>query len=158
MWDFEIDETVKEIFPKYKYALKYIGVDFEREDVQETLTDCVVGMEEAFQATIGYWFWTKKNNLDFEHPSAFLIKAINNQWKPINWDDDYLNNPNFKSLGMRWLEKASKVLGTEKINYLVADISENKYGQEYIFFGSGKSLSVDTANRLDLEKILNEYS
>lgn len=108
--------------------------------------------------TIGYWFWTKKNNLEFEHPNAFLIKALNNQWKPINWNDNYLNNPNFKSPGMRWLEKATDILGTEKINYLVADISENKYGKEYILFMSGKSLSVETANRLDLEKILSEYS
>ena len=149
MWNFEIDETVKDILHKYMYALEYIGVDFEREDVQEAMTDCVIGLEEALQASIGYWFWTKNNNLEFEHPNAFLIKALNNQWKPINWNDNYLNNPNFKSPGMRWLEKATDILGAEKINYLVADISENQYGKEYILFTSGKSLSVETATRLD---------
>ena len=74
--DYEIDEVTKEIFNKYKHALAYIGVDFDREDVREAVISCAQGMEGVFQRTIEYWLWTKKNNQQLEYPSAFLIKAL----------------------------------------------------------------------------------
>ncbi len=36
----ELDEITKEIYRRYKPALKYIGVDFSREDVQEAISYC----------------------------------------------------------------------------------------------------------------------
>ncbi|MEC4814984.1 MAG: hypothetical protein SAK29_17140, partial [Scytonema sp. PMC 1069.18] len=50
-------EIKDEIFDKYKYALAYIGVDFNREDVQEALLNSVEGFEDALRATIAYWYW-----------------------------------------------------------------------------------------------------
>jgi hypothetical protein len=152
--DFEIDEVTQEIFEKYKYALAYIGVDFEREDVQNAVIDCSYGMEEAFQTTISYWIWKQNNNQEFEFPSAFLIAALSNQWKPYDWKDEYLNNPNFKSPSQLWWEEAAVVWGAELRNTLVADVSEDKQGSIKILFLSGKTLSLRTAKAWGWERVL----
>lgn len=153
----EIDEITQEIFHLYKYALAYVGVDFDREDVQEAVFNFTYGMEEAFQATISYWVWKKKNNQEFEYPSAFLIDALSEQWKPYGWKDEYLENPNFKSPGQRWWEEAAAVWGASMRNALVADVTENNAGYEYILFFSGKTLSLRTAKVWGWEKVL-EYA
>ena len=72
----EIDEVTKAIFNKYKHALAYIGVDFDREDVRDAVISCAQGIEGVFQSTIEYWLWTKQNNQKLEYPSAFLIKEL----------------------------------------------------------------------------------
>jgi hypothetical protein len=114
-------------------------------------------MEEAFQATISNWVWKKKNNQQLEYPSAFLIAALREQWKPYGWKDEYLENPNFKSPGQRWWEEAAAVWGASVRNALVADATENKAGYEYILFFSGKTLSLRTAKVWGWEKVL-EYA
>jgi hypothetical protein len=102
-------------------------------------------MEEAFQATISYWMWKKDNGEEFEHPSAFLIKALSLNWKPISWSDNYLENPEFKSPCQLWWEKAASQWGKEVRDRLVADVSENESGEEYIYFLNGKRLSLRAA-------------
>lgn len=153
----EIDEITQEIFQKYKCALNCIGVNWEREDVQDAVVGCSSGIEEAFQATISYWLWTKKNNQKFEHPSAFLIKALNEQWKPIVWKEENLDNPNFKSPCQRWWEEAASAWGRELRNSLIADVAENNSGYEYIWFRSGGTLSLRLAKRWGWQKVL-EYA
>ncbi|MGK7873673.1 MAG: hypothetical protein AB4426_10300 [Xenococcaceae cyanobacterium] len=155
--DLEIDSITREIFQKYKYALVYIGVDFSREDVQLAIADCSYGMEEAFQATISYWLWKKKNNQEFEYPSAFLIAALNDQWKPFHWTDEYLDNPNFKSPCQRWWEEAAVAWGTDVRNELVADVAETDSGYEYVLFRSGKTLSLRIAKVWGWQRVL-EYA
>ncbi|MCU0518448.1 MAG: hypothetical protein MUC60_16590 [Oscillatoria sp. Prado101] len=54
-----LEEDPIEILRSSKYALIYIGVDWGREDVKEALENCIDGMEDALQATIGYWKWKK---------------------------------------------------------------------------------------------------
>jgi hypothetical protein len=153
--DIEIDELVKEIFNQYKYALAYIGIDFEREDVQDALSSCLVGMEEAFQATIDYWFWKRKIQEEFEYPNAFLIKALNEQWKPKNWQDAYLDHPAFKSPCQLWWEEAAEAWGADLRNQLVADVRETENGSEEIVFMSGRTLGLRRAKAWGWQKVLD---
>ena len=48
----EIDEVTLGVFDKYKYALAYIGVDLDREDVQDAVIDCNQGTEPPLCANI----------------------------------------------------------------------------------------------------------
>ncbi len=153
---YNIDEITIEVFDKYKYALASIGVNFEREDVQELISSSSNGMEEAFQTTIEYWGSKKIKKEKFEHPSAFLIKALAENWKPNNWSDKYLENSEFKSPGLRWLEEGACQVGREVIDHLVADVFESSSGEEYILFFSEKTLSLRAAKRMGLERVL-EY-
>ena len=153
---YEIDDITIEIFDKYKYALAYIGVDFNRDDVREVISSSYYGIEEAFQATIRYWMWKKGKGEEFEHPSAFLIKALSLNWKPIGWSDNYLENPEFKSPCQLWWEEAASQWGREVRDRLVADISENKSGEEYIYFFNGKTLSLRAALNMGFPRVL-EY-
>ncbi len=149
-----IDEITQEIFNKYKYALAYIGVNFERSDVQSAIINCFFGMEDAFQATISYWYYVQNNNQKLEYPSAFLIEALNNNWKPKNWREEYLNNPNFKSPCLRWWDEAAQRWGTDVRNSLIADVGEDTYGHERILFRSGEKLSLRVAKVWGWERVL----
>jgi hypothetical protein len=151
----DLDEIAREILRKYKPALNHIGVDFNREDVIEAIVNCYFGLEEAFQATIDYWMWKQQLEEKLEYPNAFLIKAINGNWKPKAWQDKHLNNPNFKSNCQLWWEEAEKIWGKELRDRLVADVSETDSGYEYILFFSGRELFLNIAKLRDWEWILD---
>jgi len=151
----ELEKLTQEILRKYKSALSYIGVDFFREDVQDAINNCSEGMETAFQSTIAYWYWKKKHNEEFEYPNAFLIAALDNFWQPYEWNDEYLNHPNFKSTGQLWWEKAGEMWGKNVRDSLVADVGENANGEEYILFMSGVSLPLKIAHVWGWERVLN---
>ena len=146
----EIDEVTLDIFDKYKYALAYIGVDFDREDVQDAVIDCSQGMEEAFQATIVYWQWKSKQKEDF-YPSAALIDALNKSWKPKYWQEEYLNNPNFKSPYTLWWEQVGEKWGNDVRNQLIADVHDTGH----IEFMSGDKLRFSVAEAWGWERVLN---
>jgi hypothetical protein len=148
--DFEI-EIKDEIFSKYKYALAYIGVDFEREDVQEALLNCIEGFEDAICATIAYWYWLTENSQPF-YANACLIQAIGQRWKSSYWKDEYLNNPNFKSPSFAWWEQAGKVWGQDLRNQIIADVNE-----DYILLRTGKRITFSVATRWSWER-LKEYA
>jgi hypothetical protein len=78
-----LDEIEQEIYRKYRHALKSIGVDLSREDIQETLINCNFGMEAAFQAVITYWKYKQQRQETF-YPSAALIQALNEHWQPCS--------------------------------------------------------------------------
>lgn len=157
VWDHEIDEAEKEVFNKYKYALAYIGVDFDREDVQDTLVAHLFTLEAACQTTISYWVWKKSNDEELEYPNAFFIDALRGQWKPLNWKDEYMDNPDFKSPCIRWWERSAQVWGTDLRNQLVADVYETDSGSEYILFRTEKTLSLRMAKVWGWQRIL-EYA
>ena len=153
--DYFLDETTIELFDKYKYALAYIGIDFEREDIRNAIVECTCGMESAFQATIGYWFWTQDRERLLEYPNAFLIDALFDQWKPYNWKDEYLDDPRFKSPCQLWWEQAGERWGTELRNSLIADVSEDEWGYEKIVLVSGHTIPLTQAQKWDWEKVLD---
>jgi hypothetical protein len=151
----ELDEIQREILRKYKTALSYIGVDFSREDVREAIIDTAIGLEAAFQAIISYWRWKQQHNEPLEYPSAFLIKALSNLWQPKDWQEEYLDNPNFKSLGQLWWEEAEEVWGRETRNYWVANFTETDTGEEYILFRSQKTLPLRLARVWGWQRVLD---
>ncbi|NEQ12060.1 MAG: hypothetical protein F6K63_01485 [Moorea sp. SIO1G6] len=153
----EVDPVTQEIFQQYKYALAYIGVDFDREDVQAAVIGCSQGMEPAFQTTISYWIWKQNNYEKFEYPSAFLIKALNQQWTPKSWSNEYLDNPKFKSPCQLWWEKAAEKLGKDVRNSLIADVAEKESGYQYILLMSGQTISLEIVNNWSWEKFY-EYA
>jgi hypothetical protein len=151
----ELDEITKEIIKKYKPALTSIGVDFSQEKVQEAIIDCIVELESAFQTIITYWLWKKQNQEKFEHPNAFLIKAIQENWTPFVWEDEYLNNPHFKSTCQLWWEEAGKIWSQDVRNKLVADVTENDLGEAYILFVSGRTMPLRLAKLWGWERVLH---
>lgn len=153
----ELDEITKEIYRKHRPALRHIGVDFSREDVQEAIIYCSVGIESAFQRVIEYWINLQKNNQKIDYPSALLIQALNNHWTPRNWRDEYLNNPRFKSPCLIWWEEAAKIWGTDIRNQLIADVNETDSGEEYILLATGEKISLKIANLRGWDWIL-EYA
>ncbi|MBR8835181.1 MAG: hypothetical protein DSM106950_14395 [Stigonema ocellatum SAG 48.90 = DSM 106950] len=148
-------EMKEEIFSKYKYALGYIGVDFEREDVQEALLDCIDGFEDAMRATIAYWYWLTENSQPF-YANACFLQAIGQRWDSRYWKDEYLDNPNFKNPSLVWWEEAGRVWGYDLRNQIIADVNIDEQG-EYILFHTGKRISFSVARRWGWER-LREYA
>lgn len=151
----ELDTEIKEILNQYKDALRYIGVDFAREDVQEALLSSYEGLESALQSVIAYWYQLQKKNQTLEYPSACLIAALSEGWQPVQWKPEYLDNPNFKSSCIIWWEKAAEVWGESIRNQLVADVIETDQGYEYILFTSGLILPLNLAQIWGWEKVLD---
>ncbi|MEC4886794.1 MAG: hypothetical protein SAL70_36615 [Scytonema sp. PMC 1070.18] len=146
-------EIKDEIFDKYKYALAYIGVDFNREDVQEALLNSVEGFEDALRATIAYWYWLEAKSETLDNPSLCLIKALCNHWDSRHWQDWYLDNPNFRNPGEIFWEQAGKALGFDLRNQIIADINSDNNGIESVMFRNGKALSLAAAKRLGWERL-----
>ncbi|MBD2682589.1 MULTISPECIES: hypothetical protein [Nostoc] len=156
LYDDDELEAKDEIFNQYKYALAHIGIDFYREDVQEIILKSIVGMEDALRATIAYWYWKQANSEEFEHPNAFLIKALQEQWKPYNWQDYYLDNSNFKNPCDQWWQDAALHWGYDFRNQWVVDINENDAGEIFIIFSTRNRLSLRVAKQWGWER-LKEY-
>ena len=119
----ELDDFEMEVFRIYKAALLYISVDFDREDVQDAITYCSFNLKDACRSAIEYYHSGK-----MQHPNAFLIKALNQGWKPWRWRDEWLEDPNFKSPCLLWWEEAGYELGVSKRNALIADVTEDERG------------------------------
>ena len=148
----ELDEFELEIFRIYKAALLHIGVDFDREDVQDAIVYCAFNLEDACRSTIEYFHSGK-----MQYPNAFLIKALNQGWKPWHWRDEWLEDPNFKSPCLLWWEEAAFALGVNKRNALIADVTEDERGQEYVLLTNGETLSLARAKSLGWERLI-EYA
>lgn len=149
-----LEDYQKEIFQKYKYALIHIGVDFGRQDVQEALETCHNGLEDALKATISYWKWKKET---LEYPSAFFIEALKNTWRPYEWHDHWMLDPNFKSLTQKYWEETEISWGRNLRNSLIADVVEDEQRGNYIVFTNGKILKLSIAIKWGWQKVL-EYA
>ncbi len=133
-----LEDFQREILNRYYYPLKYIGIEFGREDVQEALEMCYYGFESALQSCLSYWIWKQEQREIFEHPNAFLIKALNEQWEPYQWQYEWLDLPQFKSPGKRWWEAAIKQWGRDVCVQIIADFSDS-----HITFANGKKLPLN---------------
>ncbi len=149
----DFDEITRAIYKKYKPALRYIGVDFSREDVQEAINNCSSDMETRFQAVIAYWKYKKQKKEQF-YGNASLIDALNNSWQPINWKDSYLDDKRFKSPCVIWWEEVAKVWGETIRNDLIADVNETNNGEEYILLKTGEKISLEIAEMRGMKWVL----
>jgi hypothetical protein len=150
----EKDSIEYEIFNQYEYALSALGVDFEREDVQAALEGCSCELEDILKSVISYWVWLQEQEKIMEYPSAVLIRALYEKWKPKNWRDEWLELPQLQSPGKKWYDGAAKIWGYDLRNQLVANIARERR-REYIEFSNGKQLLVETAWRWGWERVLN---
>lgn len=151
----ELEPEIREILHKYKPALRYIGVDFCREDVQEALFSTYQGLEAALQSVIEYWYSLQAHQQKLNYPSACLIASLHEGWTPKNWQDDYLQNPLFQSAYLIWWQEAGKVWGESLRNQLIADVGESEQNYEYILFTNGMSLPLTLAQTWGWERVFN---
>ena len=152
----QLDEITREIYHKYRYALKAIGVKTARQDVQEAIINCNQGMEAAFQRTIEYWLYLQETGTNLDYPSALLIKALEENWVPRHWQKSYLEDPRLKSPCQIWWEEALEIWGEGVRNSLVADVSDRD-GVDMIFFSSGAKMQLKVAEARGWEAVL-EYA
>lgn len=153
----ELETEIKEILHKYKPALRYIGVDFSREDVQEALLCAYDDLEAVLQRVIEYWYQLQQQNRALEYPSACLIQALQENWTPKSWKAQYLDNPNFKSPWAIWWEEAGAIWGETVRNELIADVNETEGGYQYILFTNGATLPLKLAQVWGWKRVL-EYA
>ena len=126
------------ILDKYKYALRFIGVDFSNEVVQEALLFNHYGFEEALQATIAYWHWLSQQQQLF-HGNATLIKALGERWSARYWKDEYLDKPEFRHPRDIFWDEAAQHLGRSLRNQAIVDIVEDDDEELHIVFCTGRS-------------------
>ena len=119
------------IFLKYKNALVGIGVDLTNELVIDFIEGCSYDLEARFQAIISYWYWLQTQKREIIEPNQLLIQAFYQQWKPIAWKDEYLNNDEFKSPAEKWWNKARQV---DILKNLVIDVKDNFWSGGKIIF------------------------
>lgn len=153
MWLNEKNSIEYQLFKQYERALVAVGVNFSRSDVWDALENVSYGLEDALKAAISYILWLHEQKQEIR-PSMILIKALNEQWKPRKWQDEYLDLPILKSPGQRWWEGAAKMWGHDKRNQLVADIVYESR-KEYIVFMNGKEMLIETAWRWGWERVLD---
>ena len=138
----------REIFQKYKNALVTIGVDLTDESITDLIESCSRDLEPKFQAVVAYWCWLENQGREVGNANQLLIEAFTQNWTPIEWEDELLNHPNFKSPAQKWWEMASQI---EVLRNLVIDVKDN-------FWSGGKITFVDPAGdiwTMDLDRAMD---
>ncbi|MEL6909644.1 MAG: hypothetical protein AAFO85_05485 [Cyanobacteria bacterium J06598_4] len=147
------------IFRKYKKALVYIGVDFSRPEIVALIEDCDRDLEPKLQAVVAYWYWLRKQNRQIIDPNQLIVEAFFEQWQPIGWQDEFLENKNFKTAGEKWWLEAKQV---DVIKDIVVDIQEDFWSGGKVYFrhpldGSSFPLSLDRVLDLDWQELISTY-
>ena len=124
-----VDDTVVEIFDKYKWGLRRLGVNFSQ-DLLETIVYCPHNLENTLMAFCSWVLWLKSQGEKTYSDSLAdtLIKALQSDsgWIPYDYQKDFLQQhlgilePPQVSL---W-KTAGKQLGEALRNRVIADISE----------------------------------
>jgi hypothetical protein len=153
LWD--KDSIEYEILKKYESALIAIGVNFANNHIQDALENCTFGLEDALRAAISYSLWLHEQKKEIV-ATQILFRALTEQWKPKEWDDNFLNIEGLKSQGQKWWDDAANIWGNDVRKTLVADVFIDE-GREYIKFMNGKEMLVETAWRWGWERVL-EYA
>ena len=153
-----MDSVAREIYFKYKYALIAIGIDLSNYDVINCIESFNYDVETRFQAIIAYWYWLKENKRERINPDQILINAFYKEWKPIEWNDEYLDNENFKSPAQKWWDEARKI---DVLNSLIIDVVDNFWSGGKILFKvpNGETLTMDLERAMDMSwsDILEHY-
>ncbi len=147
-----------EIFLKYKNALVAIGVDLTNDQVVDYIASCNYDLEARFQAIISYWYWLGTQEREVIEPDQLLIKAFYQQWKPIGWKDEYLNNDQFKSPAEKWWDQARQV---DILKNLIIDVKDNFWSGGRIIFNHPYdefwTMDLDRAMDMTWEQIIAHY-
>ena len=87
-----------------------------------------------------------------------LADAFTNNWTPIEWKDEFLDNPNFQSPAQKWWSTASQV---DIIKNLIVDVKDNFWSGGKIIFvnpaGDTWTMDLDRACDLTTEQLIAYY-
>lgn len=78
------------IIQLYKPSLQAIGIDFERDDIDDYLKMCSFDLENRLRAIIAWYVYLLANNKYLPDPNQIFIQAFREQWQPRYWQDKYL--------------------------------------------------------------------
>ncbi|MDJ0900168.1 MAG: hypothetical protein QNJ55_15290 [Xenococcus sp. MO_188.B8] len=152
------DEEEKQIFLKYKKALITVGVDLSDEFVIDYIEGCNHDLEKRFQAIISYWYWLQTQKRDIENANQLLIQAFEQEWEPIEWQEEFLNNDKFKSPAEKWWEQARKV---DILKNLIVDVKDNLWSGGKIVFqkpnGELWNMDLEIAMDMSWQEIITYY-
>ncbi|WP_323291131.1 hypothetical protein [Crocosphaera sp. XPORK-15E] len=124
-----VDDVTVEIFDKYKWGLRRLGVDFSQE-LLETIVYCSQNLESTLIAFCAWVLWLKTQG-EITNNEVLLETLINalrseNGWIPsesqkrfLNQNLDILESPKTSI----W-KQAGKQLGDTLRNRVIADISD----------------------------------
>lgn len=153
-----LGEVESEIFQKYKNALLAIGVDFDDYSVIDLVEACNHNLEPKFQAVISYWYWLQNQKREIGNPNQLLIEAFTHNWTPIEWQDNFLDNPNFQSPAQKWWSMARQV---DILKNLIVDVQDNFWSGGKITFvdtaGDTWTMDLDCANDMTWSQLINYY-
>ncbi len=154
MFDYEENR----IFLKYKNALVGVGVNLSDESVIDYIESCNHDLENRFQAIISYWYWLQTQQREIGDANQLLIRAFEEQWKPFEWKEEFLNNDQFKSLAEKWWDKARKI---DILNNLIVDVKDNLWSGGKIIFKNptGELWTMDLERAIDMswQEIIEYY-
>ena len=145
MFDYEENR----IFLKYKNALVAIGVDLSNESVIDYIEGCNHDLEKRFQAIISYWYWLQTQKREIGNANQLLIRAFYQEWEPIAWKEEFLNNDKFRSPAEKWWDQARKV---DILKNLIVDVKDNFWSGGKIIFKNpnGELWTMDLERAMDM--------
>ena len=152
------DEEEEQIFLKYKRALIAVGVDLSDELVIDYIEGCNHDLEKRFQAVISYWCWLQSQKREIANANQLLIEAFEQEWEPIEWQDEFLNNEQFKTPAEKWWEQARKV---DILKNLIVDVKDNFWSGGKITFrnpqGELWTMDLERAMAMSWPEIIDYY-
>ncbi|WP_035798270.1 hypothetical protein [Crocosphaera chwakensis] len=124
-----VDDGVIEIFDRYKWGLRRLGVNFSQ-DLLETIIYCSHNLENTLMAFCSWVLWLKSKGekTNPEILSETLIQALKSDrgWIPYDYQKDFLeqNLDLLESPQVFLWKVAEQQLGESLRNRAIADISE----------------------------------
>jgi hypothetical protein len=149
-----IDDVVVEIFDKYKWGLRRLGINFSQE-LLETIVYCPNNLEGTLMAFSSWVLWLKsKGETSDPHIlSETLINALRSEsgWIPSDSQKYFLQQHSeiLESPKISIWKAAAKYLGEELRNRVMVDISE--YGD--IIYMNNIILHQDEIEKIEAFKI-----
>lgn len=127
-----VDDSVVEIFDKYKWGLRRLGINFSQE-LLETIVYCPHNLENTLIAFCSWVLWLKSQGekTNSQILSDTLVQALKSDkgWIPYEYQKNFLEQhlDILKSPQLSLWKTAKKQLGEELRNRAIADISEEGY-------------------------------
>ena len=124
-----VDDIVVEIFNKYKWGLRRLGVNFSQE-LLETIVYCHHNLESTLIAFCSWVLWLKSKGQKTypENLSETLINALKSEsgWIPYDYQKDFLQQhlDILESPQVFLWKVAGKELGEGLRNRVITDISD----------------------------------
>ena len=121
------DPDIVNIFNRYKWGLARLGVDFN-EEVLDAIEFHAVDLGNSLRAFCAWILYKRElgETFDTETLNQTLVRAIKERWTPTTYQAKYLKKSDRIFESARWTiwEKAAEILGYDRRNQLIADVTE----------------------------------